>query len=165
MGEESVDLRKEIAQAKEQINSPDDALADIAIKLQETELQSKLLKVQIEQATLEKENLRIERLRRNNERRPFIFCGVAFVIVLMYLGLISILVRDLWFPCPGLVRVLDRGYFIEVILLAVVPTVLVALLMKAVFSATPKKEQDSEIKISDAIPLKLITSNIEKTAG
>lgn len=37
--------------------------------------------------------------------------------------------------------------------------------MKAVFSATPKKEQDSEIKISDAIPLKLITSNIEKTAG
>lgn len=54
MGEESVDLRKEIAQAKEQINSPDDALADIAIKLQETELQSKLLKVQIEQATLEK---------------------------------------------------------------------------------------------------------------
>lgn len=28
MGEESVDLRKEIAQAKEQINSPDDALAD-----------------------------------------------------------------------------------------------------------------------------------------
>lgn len=110
MGEESVDLRKEIAQAKEQINSPDDALADIAIKLQETELQSKLLKVQIEQATLEKENLRIERLRRNNERRPFIFCGVAFVIVLMYLGLISILVRDLWFPCPGLVRVLDRGY-------------------------------------------------------
>ena len=33
MGEESVDLRKEIAQAKEQINSPDDALADIAIKL------------------------------------------------------------------------------------------------------------------------------------
>lgn len=60
---------------------------------------------------------------------------------------------------------LDRGYFIEVILLAVVPTVLVALLMKAVFSATPKKEQDSEIKISDAIPLKLITSNIEKTAG
>lgn len=161
MGEESVDLRKEIAQAKEQINSPDDALADIAIKLQETELQSKLLK----QATLEKEKLRIERLRRNNERRPFIFYGVAFVIVLMYLGLISILVRDLWFPCPGLVRVLDRGYFIEVILLAVVPTVLVALLMKAVFSATPKKEQDSEIKISDAIPLKLITSNIEKTAG
>ena len=111
MGEESVDLRKEIAQAKEQINSPDDALADIAIKLQETELQSKLLKVQIEQATLEKENLRIERLRRNNERRPFIFCGVAVVIVLMYLGLISILVRDLWFPCPGLVRVLDRGDF------------------------------------------------------
>ena len=86
MGEESVDLRKEIAQAKEQINSPDDALADIAIKLQETELQSKLLKVQIEQATLEKENLRIERLRRNNERRPVIFCGVAVVIVLMYLG-------------------------------------------------------------------------------
>ena len=84
MGEESVDLRKEIAQAKEQINSPDDALADIAIKLQETELQSKLLKVQIEQATLEKENLRIERLRRNNERRPVIFCGVAVVIVLMY---------------------------------------------------------------------------------
>ena len=37
MGEESVDLRKEIAQAKEQINSPDDALADIAIKVQATE--------------------------------------------------------------------------------------------------------------------------------
>ena len=29
MGEESVDLRKEIAQAKEQINSPDDALGKL----------------------------------------------------------------------------------------------------------------------------------------
>lgn len=165
MGNESVDLRKEIAQAKEQINSPDDVRADIAIKLQETELRARLLQIEIETATLEKEKLQIERLRKNNERRPCVFRVVVAVIVLMYAGLISILIRDLWIPCPVLVRILDRVYFLEIILLAIVPTVLVALLMKAVFSATPKKEQDSEIKISDAIPLKLITSNVDKAAG
>ncbi len=165
MGNESVDLRKEIAQAKEQINSPDDVRADIAIKLQETELRARLLQIEIETATLEKEKLQIERLRKNNERRPWVFRVVVTVIALMYAGLISILVRDLWMPCPVLVRILDRVYFLEIILLAIVPTVLVALLMKAVFSATPKKEQDSEIKISDAIPLKLITSNVDKAAG
>ena len=139
--------------------------ADIAIKLQETELRARLLQIEIETATLEKEKLQIERLRKNNERRPWVFRVVVTVIALMYAGLISILVRDLWMPCPVLVRILDRVYFLEIILLAIVPTVLVALLMKAVFSATPKKEQDSEIKISDAIPLKLFTSNVDKAAG
>lgn len=163
MNNESVDLRKEIAQAKEQTDT--DALANIAIKLQEAELKAKQLKIDIDTSALEQEKLRIIRLKKNNERRPYVFWGLVFVIVVMYALLLVLIIRDQFWTCPVLLQGVGRVHFLELALLAVIPTVLVALLMKAVFSATPKKEQDSEIKISDAIPLKLITSNVDKAAG
>lgn len=160
---ETVDLTQDLAKAKEQINT--DALANIAMRLQEAELKAKLLKIDIDSSALEQEQLRIVRLQKNNERRPYVFWGLALVIVVMYTLLLILIFRDQFYTCPVLLQAAGRIHFLELALLAIVPTVLVALLMKAVFSATPKKDQDGEIKISDAIPLKLITSNVDKATG
>ena len=56
-----------------------------------------------------------------------------------------------------------RLYVFLLILLSIVPTVLVALVMKAIFSATAKHEEKStEIKITDAVPIKVIAESLAR---
>ena len=56
-----------------------------------------------------------------------------------------------------------RLYIIQLILLGVIPTVLVAMVMKAIFSATEKHEEKStEIRITDAVPIKVIADSLTR---
>lgn len=91
-----------------------------------------------------------------------VFCGPT-------VGICDAIRRILCYPTVGICNetLSDssvRLYVIEIFLLAVIPTILLTLLMKAIFSATEKKEdKTAEIKISDAIPMKVITENITKS--
>lgn len=152
-----ISIREEVRELAETVDTNDE--------ISGTSLQISALKLELERVRLQQEQERLKRLQKNSKRRPLLFWSLAAVIFFFYGGFFAMVLGG---PSIGidnecLSESASKLYIAEIFLLSVVPTVLVALLMKAVFSATEKKEdRTSEIKISDAVPIKVIAENLTK---
>ena len=162
-----INLQSEVRELAERIDARDER-ADIAMKISDLTLEQQKTKLELEKIRLEQERERLFRLKKNSSRRPFIFWSLILVIGLLY----GTFFKIIWCaPFDSSTTettdiLTDAGarlYIIQLILLGVIPTVLVALVMKAIFSATQKHEEKStEIKITDAIPVKVIAESLTR---
>lgn len=142
---QKIDLKEEAVELR---NSNEDeastnrlALANLEVKLKELECRQ--------------EECRLNRLEKNSKRRPWLYAALLIVIGFSYVLFFIAIVRDLvGYTCPLFAA--SQTHIVEVALLGIIPTVLITIAMKAVFSSTPKKETDAQIKLSDAIPIKAI---------
>ena len=164
MSVEKINLGAEVQGLAETINS-DDERASIALEVSSLKLQREKVKLELEKVSLDQERERLRRIQKNSGRRPSIFFALVCVIILFYGGFFMMVLGG---PAVGVrnVALSDaqvRLYAVEIFLLGVIPTVLVAFLMKAIFSATEKKEDKStQISITDAAPVKSIAEQIAK---
>lgn len=156
------DISGEIARTQGGIVDQDDARSALEFELSTLRLRKEKLAIEADKIALEQERETLRRIRKNSERRPLVFKSLLIVIGVMYSFFFIHLIRDAFFVCPALLAMSGYAHIVEVALLGIIPTVLVALLMKAVFSATKKQDQDSEIKFSDAIPVRLLTGAVDK---
>ncbi len=159
-----INLQSEVQELAERIDTRDER-ADIAMKISDLTLEQEKTKLELEKIRLEQEKERLNRLQKNSGRRPLFFWSLMIVIGLLY-GSFFIMVWHALFANPTTDILTDaeaRLYIIQLILLGVIPTVLVALVMKAIFSATAKNDEKStEIKIADAVPIKVITESLTR---
>ena len=177
---QKVNLGTEVQELAETIDS-DDERSSLSLQISELKLEQEKVKLQIAKTQLGIEEGRLDRIQKNSARRPKLFFAMCSVIAIFYVGFfLMVFCGPTVGICDAIRRILCdpsvgicnetlsdssvRLYVIEIFLLAVIPTILLTLLMKAIFSATEKKEdKTAEIKISDAIPMKVITENITKS--
>lgn len=177
---QKVNLGTEVQELAETIDSNDER-SSLSLQISELKLEQEKVKLQIAKTQLGIEEERLDRIQKNSARRPKLFFAMSSVIAIFYVGFfLMVFCGPTVGICDAIRRILCdpsvgicnetlsdssvRLYVIEIFLLAVIPTILLTLLMKAIFSATEKKEdKTTEIKISDAIPMKVITENITKS--
>lgn len=165
MRPEKYDIKSEVKDIENKTFNSDDERSEISFKISDLKLKQELVELELEGVLLEQERERLKRLRKNSNRRPFIFGPLFCVIILFYGGFFFMILGG---PAVGICNTslsdsAARLYAVEIFLLGVIPTVLIALLMKAVFSATEKKEDKvTEIKFSDSFPIKTIAENLTK---
>lgn len=165
MRPEKYDIKSEVKDIENKTFNSDDERSEISFKISDLKLKQELVELELEGVLLEQERERLKRLRKNSNRRPFIFWPLFCVIILFYGGFFFMILGG---PAVGICNTslsdsAARLYAVEIFLLGVIPTVLIALLMKAVFSATEKKEDKvTEIKFPDAFPIKTIAENLTK---
>lgn len=159
-----INLQSEVRELAERIDARDER-ADIAMKISDLALEQEKTKLELEKIRLKQEEEHLLRLQKNSSRRPFFFWSLVLVIGLLYGGFF-IMMLNAPFVSPTTDILTDAGarlYIIQLILLGVIPTVLVALVMKAIFSATQKHEEKStEIKITDTVPIKVIAESLTR---
>lgn len=151
-----LDLSKKIAEIRERSSDDEDFLqTDVQRKI--TDLQLKIVETELQQ-----EVIRLERLKKNNDRRPKLFTLMLYVIAAFY-GAFAVCV----FNGPNPVDVLNLGslpsvketfsyFMVLMILLAVIPTVLLIVLIKAVFSPQEKNQKE----LLDSIPVVTVAKSI-----
>lgn len=158
MKSERINLQADVQKLEDRLDGSD-GRAEIALQVSDLKLEQEKIKLELDRIRLEQERERLRRLQKNSGRRTPFFFALMCLLVLLYGGFFSLLL-DTHAP---LTEPEARLRAIELFLLGVIPTVLVALVMKAIFSATEKKEdKTSEIKIADAVPIKLISEALTK---
>lgn len=163
MNVEKINLQPDLEELAERIDI-DDGRSEISMQVSDLKLEQEKIKLELEKIKLEQEKERLRRLQRNSNRRPVLYGGLICLIVLFYSGFFAIILNG-----PDIRAIHDLSESeahlraVELVLLGVIPTIIVAFVMKAIFSATEKKDdKTSEIKISDAVPIKLVTETLVK---
>lgn len=158
-----INLQPDLEELAERIDI-DDGRSEISMQVSDLKLEQEKIKLELEKIKLEQEKERLRRLQRNSNRRPVLYGGLICLIVLFYAGFFAIILNG-----PDIRPIHDLSESevhlraIELVLLGVIPTIIVAFVMKAIFSATEKKDdKTSEIKISDAVPIKLVAETLVK---
>lgn len=152
------DLAEDIKRQASSIDIEDEK-SDAEFELTKLKLKREKTRVKLDLVLLEQERLRLERIKKNNDRRPMLWGIGVCMIVLLYLLFFITVFSDLMGNAVN-----GYGRTAEIAMVAIVPTILLAFLMKAIFSSQ-KKEDGNEIKVADVVPMKLITSSIDKAAS
>lgn len=152
--QQKLDIAADVETVKQNIDSSDD--------VSNLELQINRLKLSTHKLVLEQEEEKLLRLRKNNDRRPVLFWLVFCVIVGLYFTFTICVLNG---PNPNDFALLEdkeklKGittYFTAiVILLSVIPTVLLIVLIKAVFSPQEKNQKE----LLESIPVVTVAKNI-----
>lgn len=150
------DISEKIAEIKEQASDDEDFV--------QTEVQRKItdLQLRIVETELQQELVRLDRLKKNNDRRPKLFTLIFGVIVTFYLTFAVLILNG---PNPvdsvnlgsvSLMKEMFSYFTVLMILLAVIPTVLLIVLIRAIFSPQEKSQKD----IIDSLPASTIAKSI-----
>ena len=150
------DISEKIAEIKEQASDDEDFV--------QTEVQRKsaVLQLRIVETELQQELVRLDRLKKNNDRRPKLFTLIFGVIVTFYLTFAVLILNG---PNPvdsvnlgsvSLMKEMFSYFTVLMILLAVIPTVLLIVLIRAVFSPQEKNQKG----IEDSLPAVTIAKSI-----
>ncbi len=166
MTSESINLQSDVEKLGECINQSD-TRSRLSFEISDLKLAQERTKLRLEINKLHQEEERLRRLQKNSNRRPFLFRMLVIIIIILYLSFF-IISTVIFLSLIGVINHTfiepeARLYVFLLILLSIVPTVLVALVMKAIFSATAKHEEKStEIKITDAVPIKVIAESLAR---
>lgn len=166
MTSESINLQSDVEKLGECINQSD-TRSRLSFEISDLKLAQERTKLRLEINKLHQEEERLRRLQKNSNRRPFLFWMLVIIIIILYLSFF-IISTVIFLSLIGVINHTfiepeARLYVFLLILLSIVPTVLVALVMKAIFSATAKHEEKStEIKITDAVPIKVIAESLAR---
>lgn len=129
-------------------------------------LEISAIRLELKKLELEYERHHLSRLIKNNERRPFLFRLVMGVIAFLYAGLIASLARVIYLAyvtMPGTHLNESQTFIVSLIIMATIPTALLIVLLRALFSPRLKAKQlEEETKTSDVIPVKNIVSSLKE---
>lgn len=155
--QQKLDIAADVETVKQNIDSSDD--------VSNFELEINRLKLNTHKLVLEQEEEKLLRLRKNNDRRPMLFSLMFYVIILFYFIFAVCVLNG---PNPNdFALIQDKEklkdittYFTVIMTLsAVIPTVLLIVLIRAVFSPQEKNQKE----ILDSIPaMTAVKSIIEK---
>lgn len=163
MSSKKINLRTAVQELEGRIDGSDER-AEIALQISDLKLEQEKIKLELEKITLEQEKERLRRLQKNSDRRQPFFFALMCLLVLLYGGFFAMLLNGSSVEAHvTLTESEARLRAIELFLLGVIPTVLIAFIMKAIFSATEKRDdKGTEIRVSEAVPIKLITETFTK---
>lgn len=151
--QQKLDIAADVETVKQNIDSSDD--------VSNFELQINRSKLSTHKLVLEQEE-KLLRLRKNNDRRPVLF-GLVFCVIIGFYFIFVICILN--GPNPNDFALLQdeenlKGiatYFTVIMtLLAVIPTVLLIVLIRAVFSPQEKNQKE----ILDSIPVMTVAKSI-----
>lgn len=73
MRPEKYDIKSEVKDIENKTFNSDDERSEISFKISDLKLKQELVELELEGVLLEQERERLKRLRKNSNRRPFIF--------------------------------------------------------------------------------------------
>ena len=158
-----VNLEYDLQEIKQNVDENDNT-TKIALQVSELKLEQEKIQLEIEKIKLKQEEERLKKLASNNDLRTPLYWVLMSLIILPYGGFFAMVLNGPSIRVPAdLSEAEARLRAIELFLLGVIGTVLVALVSKAIFSESEKKEdRNSDIKISDAIPIKMVAETVVK---
>lgn len=158
-----VNLEHDLQELNHRIDENDNS-TKIALQVSDLKLEQEKIQLEIEKIKLRQEEERLLRLQSNNNLRSPLYCLLICIIILLYGGFFAMVLNGPSIRVPlDLTEAEARLRAIELFLLGAIGTVLVALISKAIFSDMEKKEdRTSDIKISDAIPIKVVAETVVK---
>ena len=152
--QQKLDIAADVETVKQKIDSSDD--------VSNFELEINRLKLSTHKRVLEQEEEKLSRLRKNNDRRPILFWLVFCVIVGFYFVFAICVLNN---PNPNdftllqdkeKVKGITTYFTVIMILLSVIPTVLLIVLIKAVFSPQEKNQKE----LLDSIPVVTVAKGL-----
>lgn len=168
--EQKYDISETIAEMRKR--SPDDGdyvqsdvqwkTTNLKLRILNAECEQKLICKKLLETEYRQELIRLERLTKNNDRRPILFNLILYVIVAFYLCFALCVLNG---PNPTDVVDLKNAssmkevfsYFtVLMFLLAGIPTLLLIVLIRAIFSPQEKLQKD----IVDSLPASTIAKSI-----
>ena len=144
------DLSKEVRDLNDDSVDSMDHQSDLSLELAALHLEVAKLRV-------EQERTKLQRIKKNSARRPWLFGGCLLLIAVMYGHLLYALHNDLMTKTDVIV---DYFHLAELLILALVATTLSVVLIRAIFS--PYNNQDTNL--TDNIPTKVISEAFTKSA-
>lgn len=129
-------------------------------------LEISAIRLELKKLELEYERHHLSRLIKNNKRRPWLFRLVILIIALLYAGLIASLCRVIgiaYSTTPGTQLNESQTFIVAMIIMATIPTALLIVLLRALFSPRVKGKQfEEETKTADVIPVRNIVSSLKE---